>query len=470
MRGYSGWSYTPYRPLVNEVGDIYICRVVPYTDNIHFEWLSIGDVIYSVYYRKRDEGEFVLCGETEKTEFDIENLSIGTDYEFYVQSGDKKSRIRLARCGEFVGTVINYLHPDDKAYIFSGSYLCSPSMIRHPDGYLLAAMDLFGRDFAAREKGVLRGSPQNLTLIFRSDDDGATWHYVCELMPCFWPRMFMHNGDVYILAVSTEYGDLLIGKSTDGGKSFGTPVALLRGSNGKACNNGIHKNPQNMLIHNGRLYGTLEWGSWRNGTFHHAAMVMSCDVNDDLLVPENWSFTEPVKFDPNYPEFEGMSEFTMTIEGTIAITPDGRMLDILRFDKPGYVIAYEVDQTDHEAQLKYSHLIKFNAGRIKFMIKYDEVSKKYYTIANRDYDHSLDYPPRNLLSLMSSTDLENWEFVSDLIDYRHENFKKVGFQYVDFLIEGDDIIYQCRTAMNNAVSLHDTNYMTFHKIENFRSL
>ena len=280
----------------------------------------------------------------------------------------------------------------------------------------------------------------------------------------------MHGGDVYILAVSTEYGDLLIGKSTDGGKSFGTPVPLLRGSGGKACNNGVHKNPQNMLIHNGRLYGTLEWGSWRNQTFHHAAMVMSCDVNDDLLVPENWSFTEPAKFDPNYPEFEGMGEYTMTIEGTLAITPDGHMLDILRFDKPGYVIAYEVDQNNHEAKLRYSHLIEFNAGRIKFMIKFDEVSKRYYTIANRDYDHTLDNPPRNLLALMSSADLVKWEVVTDLIDYRHADVKKVGFQYVDFLIEGDDIIFQCRTAINKAASLHDTNYMTFHRIKNFRSL
>ncbi|MBE6762720.1 MAG: exo-alpha-sialidase, partial [Ruminococcaceae bacterium] len=47
---------------------------------------------------------------------------------------------------------------------------------------------------------------------------------------------------------------------------------------------------------------------------------------------------------------------------------------------------------------------------------------------------------------------------------------KIGFQYVDFEIEGDDIIYLCRTAMNNAHNYHDANYSTFHRIKNFRDL
>ena len=208
MKGSSTWSYRPYRPFLTEVGDIYICRVVPQTDTIHFEWLSCGKASYEIYYRKRTEGEFNLWETTEKTECDIVGLSNGAEYEFYVQSGDKKSRIRLARCGASIGTVVNYLHPEDEAYAFSGRYLCSPSLVRHPDGFLLASMDLFAADH-----------PQNLTLIFRSDDDGKTWHYVSELMPCFWGKLFIHKGELYMLSCSTEYGDLLIGKSTDAGKT-----------------------------------------------------------------------------------------------------------------------------------------------------------------------------------------------------------------------------------------------------------
>ena len=193
MKGYNNWSYHPYRPLLTEVGDIYVCRVAPYETSIHFEWLSECGTVYSVFYRKRGEGEFIHVCDTENGYCDITNLATDTDYEFYVAAADKKSRVRLARCGEVVGTVVNYLHPEDRAYSFSGRFPASPSLVRHPDGYLLASMDLY------ESKG-----PQNLTLIYRSDDNGKTWHYVSELTPCFWGDLFIHNGELYMLACSTE--------------------------------------------------------------------------------------------------------------------------------------------------------------------------------------------------------------------------------------------------------------------------
>ena len=177
------WNYSPYRPFFFEVGDIYISRVAPGKDCIHFEWLGEKSKKYSVYFKKRDEEEFVLYKEVSEPCCDIEGMESGTDYEFYVACGDLKSRVRIARTGEVPGVVINYLHPDDKAYSFSGNYLCSPSIVRHPSGCLLASMDLFGHS-----------APQNLALIFRSDDDGKTWHYVTELMPCFWAKLFIHKG------------------------------------------------------------------------------------------------------------------------------------------------------------------------------------------------------------------------------------------------------------------------------------
>ena len=458
MKGYNLWSYAPYKPLLRNVGDIYICRVVPFSDSIHFEWLDIDSSEYSVYYRKRDNGDFISAGKTQKCEFDIMHLDTDTDYEFYVEANQLKSLVRLARTGESVGTVVNYLHPDDTAYSFSGRYLCSPSLVRHPDGFLLASMDLFAG-----------GHPQNLTLIFRSDDDGETWHYVSELMPCFWGKMFIHKGELYMLSCSTEYGDLLIGKSVDGGKTFSAPVCLLRGSNGKNGNDGIHKNPQNLFVHNGRIYNTLEWGTWANKEYCHAAMVMSCDMNDDLLVPENWSFTSPRKFDPNFaPDVSHLPYCTMTIEGTLVVDPRNRLLNVMRFGGDRCVLAYEVNTQDHEAELSYSHCIPFPANLSKFMIKYDAVSKKYYSIASRL--HESIKTNRDLLSLMASNDLENWYVVSDLLDFSNQNPDKIGFQYVDFEIEGEDIIFLCRTSINNAHDYHDANYSTFHRIENFREI
>ncbi|MBP3926885.1 MAG: hypothetical protein J6D13_06885, partial [Clostridium sp.] len=60
--------------------------------------------------------------------------------------------------------------------------------------------------------------------------------------------------------------------------------------------------------------------------------------------------------------------------------------------------------------------------------------------------------------------------VCDLYDFRAEDHRKVGLQYVDFSIEGNDLIYLCRTAMNGANNFHDSNYSTFHRIRNYREL
>ncbi len=458
MKGYDKWSYAPYKPLLIEVGDIYISRVVPFENKIHFEWLGNSEKEYHVFYKKRGDAEFFKAGVTSRCEFDIENLREGETYEFFVQSEDIKSLVRLARCGKSVGTVVNYLHPEDNAYSFSGRFLCSPSLVKHPDGYYLASMDLFAGNYL-----------QNLTLIYRSDDGGKSWRYVSELMPCFWGKLFVHKGELYMLAVSTEYGDLLIGKSSDGGKTFCAPVALLRGLGSRG--DGVHKNPQNIVKYNGRIYETLEWGSWGNQEFGHAAMVMSCDENADLLVPENWTFSEPRTFDPGFSEqTAGLPKNNMTIEGTLTMDTDGSLVNVMRFgNDKGQALVYKVNAKNPETPLEYSRLINFPAHLSKFMIKYDEVSKKYYSVATRIYDKATPNA-RNLLSLVSSENLNDWTIVCDLLDGRDEDSAKVGFQYADFEFEGDDIIFLCRTAINGADSYHNTNYSTFHRIKNFRNL
>ena len=133
MKKHNGWSYSPFKPLFFDTGDIYVCRLVPSSTAIHLEWLALdGAESYAIYCRVRDQGEFVKVGETNELFFDITDLQPELDHEFYVEAGDKKSRVRLARTGEAVGIVVNYLHPDDKCYSFSGHCLCSPPWFAIP--------------------------------------------------------------------------------------------------------------------------------------------------------------------------------------------------------------------------------------------------------------------------------------------------------------------------------------------------
>ena len=459
MKPETKWSYSPYTPPLFDAGDIYICRIAPGKTSAVIEWLGDENAAYTVHWTKRGENGWRDTSVT-GTSVTLTDLEDETEYEVQVARGTEKSRVRLIKTGFVPGdAVINYLHPEDGAYRFSGQYLCSPSMVRHPDGHLLASMDVF--------KGA---APQNLTLIFRSDDDGATWKYVCELFPCFWGRMFIHKGELYMLSCSTEYGDLLIGKSTDGGKTFSKPVCLLRGT-GNQKEKGIHKNPQKMLEHNGRLWTTLEWGSWATGT--HAAMCASVPRDADLLDPANWLFTDPAPYDPTW-EGVAVGPSAGCIEGCMVLAPDGEIYNVMRYQMGGCVpdygraIVMKPDGTDPEKRLEFARCIEFPGNHSKFEIHYDEVSGKYLSMVS--YLCESHPSGRNWLALIASDDLWHWEKVCDLLNYSHLPEKDVGFQYVTFLIEGDDLIYDSRTAWGGAHNFHDANYATFHRVKNFREM
>ena len=454
------WSWRPYKPYFFDVGDIYICRIAPGKGYIHFEWLNDDALTCSIHWRKRDTGEYNVIENVTASQYTLTDLEDNTDYEFFVSSGDKKSRVRLAKTAEAIGTVVNYLHPDDMAYSYSGRALCSPSIIRLPSGALLASMDVFAG-----------GAPQNLTLVFRSEDNGKTWHYQNELFPCYWAKMFVHKGELYMLGVSTEYGDLLIGKSTDEGRTYSAPTVIQRGS----CSPGAagnHRTPQNVIEYQGRIYTSCEWGAWSVG--YHAASVISCDADADLLDANNWSMTDPIKFDPTW---EGVEPYPSNgcIEGTVVVTPNGKLLNIMRYDmtkaekKHGKALAYEIDTKNPSAPLKYLKPVKMEGNHSKFVIQKDEISGYYYSIISRITNNDESYD-RRLLSLIRSKDLEEFELVCDLYDFRPNAAPtEAGMQYIDFFFEGDDILYLSRTAMNGAHNFHDANYSTFHVIKDFRT-
>ena len=84
---------------------------------------------------------------------------------------------------------------------------------------------------------------------------------------------------------------------------------------------------------------------------------------------------------------------------------------------------------------------------------------------------------RNVLALVSSSDVLTWEIESVVLDYSHRDVYsgdrhdlEIGFQYVDWAFDGDDIVAVSRTALNGANNYHDANYLTFHRLHDFRSL
>ena len=136
----------------------------------------------------------------------------------------------------------------------------------------------------------------------------------------------------------------------------------------------------------------------------------------------------------------------------------------------GLAIRYRVDCEHPDAPLCFDRAIPFPANHSKFEIRKDPETEAYYTICSR-ITCPEDSGKRTLLSLMKSKDTVNWQLVCDLMDYRSADpdGKLIGFQYVDFLFSGEDILYLCRTALNGAETYHNSNYITFHRIRSFRT-
>ncbi|MBN2851454.1 MAG: exo-alpha-sialidase [Clostridia bacterium] len=385
----------------------------------------------------------------------IDNLLKGTDYSVYFNTVSERSNNRFFRCDDYRHKVINYIHPDDMTYHPSGMCPASPCILKLENGRILVSHDIFYQNMA-----------QNITLIFYSDDNGITFSYLSTVTPCFWGKMFSHKGILYLMGHNGEYGDLLLYKSTDQGMSFLPSIVILKGGN--KLTGGPHKAPMPIISFNHRLWTGIDFGSWNTGG--HASGVVSVDEEADFYDPVNWIVSEFLPYSSQWPGVVKGKQFGL-LEGNVVAKKDGTLVNFLRYgtgpdyDDYGKAIYLNVDKDHPEKQLTFGKVVSFNGNNSKFSIKYDHKTESYFTIVNRA-DRE-DTNKRNRLILMSSKDLDRWTDVKVLLDYSnwHEDYKKVGFQYVDFIFDDDKIRFVSRTAINGALNFHDSNCITYHETD-----
>jgi len=168
----------------------------------------------------------------------------------------------------------------------------------------------------------------------------------------------------------------------------------------------------------------------------------------------------------------------MWLEGNIVRTPEGNLVDIMRVDQCGETELAAVvrvsDDGKHASFDPENGFIEFPGGAKKFTIRFDPVSGRYWSLTNmvpEKYEGVRPpYKLRNTQGLISSEDLLYWKVHKVLL--HHPDVETHAFQYVDWLFEGDDIIAVSRTAyddgMGGAEDFHDANFLTFHRINDFR--
>jgi hypothetical protein len=201
--------------------------------------------------------------------------------------------------------------------------------------------------------------------------------------------------------------------------------------------------------------------------------MLSVPVDADLLDAANWTFSN---FVPSDRAWNG-GDMGAWLEGNAVVTPGGEIVNILRVqtkssDEKAAIVRISADGKTASFD-PANGFVNFPGGAKKFVIRYDAATKLYWSLATIVPErHRRDDPAgvRNTLALTCSIDLHNWT-VRCILLY-HPDVARHGFQYVDWLFDGNDIIAACRTAYDDAQggahNNHDANYLTFHRITNFR--
>jgi hypothetical protein len=363
-------------------GALFISRIVPGNESIYMEWFHNGEFV-------RHGGEFLVevsepgvpnlmarhavflrHADPEARSLEITGLSNGIDYIITLtgyQNGVRvaQSPARIIRPCQAPGVTVAYCHPEDYTFNSSGRSPASPSIVRLPDRRLLISHDFYWA----------RGG-QNLSHIYYSDDDGVTWHFLSELKPCFWGKLFWHQDKLFMIAVSTEYGNFEIFRSDDMGKTWTDPAEIIHGE-GKRDVAGPHRAPTPVVEHNGRLWVAVEYGSWELPALHDAG-VASVAVDVDPMVGSNWIITPFTPYSPDYPGAVRGGR-PGHHEGNVVITREGGLVNFLRYHTigadPDYgkALIYRVDHKNPSVSLGFDRIIDFPGNMSKFDIVRDPV-------------------------------------------------------------------------------------------------
>ncbi len=342
-------------------------------------------------------------------------------------------------------------------------YIGSPSIAVLPDGSYRVSHDLFGP-----------GSTLDRTRVYASYDRGLHWVRLAEIEGQWWSSLFFHRGSLYLLGTSRENGFAVIRRSLDGGKTWTTPSDS---SNGLLLADGrYHCAPVPVVEHEGRLWRAMEdamgpagWGS------HFNAFMMSVPAVSDLLVASNWTFSNRLGRRAEWLD----GKFGGWLEGNAVIAPDGYIVNILRVDAPSFDEKAAIVKVSPDGRAvtfdPERDFVEFPGGAKKFTIRKDPTDGSYWSLANYvPAERRVGVPSRtrNTLALIHSRDLRSWTVRSILL--QHEDASVHGFQYVDWQFEGEDMVAAVRTAFDDeetgANNQHDANYLTFHRLEKFRSL
>ena len=304
---------------------------------------------------------------------------------------------------------------------------------------------------------------------------------VSTVSPAFWATVFWHMGALHLLGTTGQYSDLVVYRSEDRGVTWSRPEDASTGliTQGEAW----HRAATPVVRANGRVWTAVEtWGgSWPQS---FRSVVLSAPENSDLLDGRSWQMSEPVGYMRTWRQPWFWNGF---LEGNFVVAPEGRLMVLLREHtyKGGSASVVELSPDGSTGVAKGS--IAFPGGAKKFTVKFDPVSKRYWTLTS--YLQSQPHVARGTLHLpfsstwyqakdvrqyqllMSSEDLLSWTPHKAVV----ETSRAESASYSDFVFSGDDLLVVMRCAIVDAEgrrppNTNASNSIGFKRIRGFRGL
>ncbi|MBQ9083178.1 MAG: hypothetical protein IJY28_06745, partial [Clostridia bacterium] len=239
----------------------------------------------------------------------------------------------------------------------------------------------------------------------------------------------------------------------------------------------LEGNCGNVLEKDGRLYVPIACGVWAFTTFRMS--YISAPSDSDLMNPANWEMADLLEYDPQWPGSPknvgpGCGSPGAGIEGNMIVGPDGTLHACYRMDieisgAPNYgkMLLLDVDTTRPEAPYRFNAVVDCPLGsNSKFCVNYDEASGLYIMLGTEQVPEHM--PKRTVLSMAVSADLFHWRVVHRIYDFRTCDPGQCGFQYPDWIFDGNDILLLTRVGYNMSDTHHNSNCITFERIRNFR--
>ena len=383
----------------------------------------------------------------------------------------------------------------------------SPSVTVLPSGRILASFDIGGKGVLnlpgpKTEHGDFGASNQGK--IFSSDDNGETWQHLTNIA-MYHARLFSDGNTIYF--IGHDKG-ITISRSDDEGKTWSEVRELESTAH-------WHQSPCAYYKENGYIYLTMEkntGASWPGV----APVMLRGKLGTDLTDKANWTFSNTFY----YPS-ELQTTLGIPFYKTGLLVPDNKKdtrfcgdpcfleSHVIKIHDKNHIL-YE-DNTIHIWMRQHSGLsniaaigkckinadgsldcgivkspagnpmlhVPFPGGQMKFDVCYDEISGYYWLVCSQTTDsmtraellpqdrYGVPDNERHRLVLYFSKNMFDWCFAGVIAIGKTA---KQSRHYASMVIKDNDILILSRSGDENALSAHNGNMITLHRVADFRNL